>query len=215
MTPTTDQTLDIEGCRRQRPYRRREYLGRILWALASPLFRLSPRPLFGWRRFLLRLFGARIGRQAHVYPSVRIYLPWNLILGEESSIGEWALIYNLGPVTIGKRATVSHRAHLCAGTHDYRDPSLPLLRLPIEIGAQAWICADAFVGPNVRVGEGAIVGAAAVVVRDVPAWQIVAGNPARVIKERKLDPAHVFVLNGDPADMSAAASSVGTADRTR
>lgn len=154
--------------------------------LVTPLFRYSPRPLFGWRRFLLRLFGARVGRQAHVYPSARVYLPWNLTLGAEASIGEWALVYNLGPVEIGAQATVSHRAHLCAGTHDYRDPALPLLRLPIVIGSQAWICADAFIGPNVRVGEGAIIGAAAVVVRDVPPWRIVAGNPARVIKTREL-----------------------------
>lgn len=179
--------LDIEGCRRLRPYSRGEYLGRILWALTTPLFRLSPRPLFGWRRFLLRLFGAQVGHQVHVYPSAVVYLPWNLTIGDKASIGEWALVYNLGRVTIGARATVSHRAHLCAGTHDYRDPIMPLLRLPIEIGPQAWICADAFIGPNVRIGEGAIVGAAAVVVRDVPNWRIVAGNPAREIKERQLD----------------------------
>jgi len=179
-------SLAIDACRRQRPYSRREYVARVLWAWTQPLFRFSPRPLFGWRRLLLRLFGARIGRQAHIYPSAQIYLPWNLTLGEEASIGEWALVYNLGPVSIGDRATISHRAHLCAGTHDYRDPTLPLQRLPIEIGAQAWICADAFVGPGRCVGEGAIVGAAAVVVQDVLPWQIVGGNPARVIKTRVL-----------------------------
>ncbi|MEA1049018.1 putative colanic acid biosynthesis acetyltransferase [Lamprobacter modestohalophilus] len=178
--------LDVTACRKERPYRASEYLGRMLWSLATPLFRLSPRSFFGWRRFLLRAFGAQIGREAHVYPSVHIYLPWMLTLGEQASIGEWSLIYNLGPVTIGERATISHRAHLCAGTHDYRDPVLPLQRLPIEIGAQAWVCADAFVGPGRRVGEGAIVGAAAVVMSDVPDWQIVAGNPARVIKQRVL-----------------------------
>ncbi len=176
--------LNIAACRGLRPYSQREYLLRILWALAIPLFRFSPRPFFGWRRMLLRVFGAQVGAGAHVYPSARIYLPWNLALGEECSIGEWALVYNLGPVAIGDRATISHRAHLCAGTHDYRDPTLPLLRLPIEIGSQAWVCADAFIGPGRKVGEGAIVGAAAVVVSDVPAWQIVGGNPARVIKTR-------------------------------
>lgn len=178
--------LNVESCRRLKPYSSREYLGRVLWTMASPLFRFSPRPFFGWRRLLLRLFGAHIGSEAHVYPSARIYLPWNLSMGNQASIGEWALVYNLGPVTIGERATISHRAHLCAGTHDYRDPNLPLLRLPIAIGAQAWICADAFVGPGRSVGEGAIVGAGAVVVEDVPRWQIVAGNPARVIKPRTL-----------------------------
>lgn len=178
--------LQVGECRRQLPYSRREYIGRVLWTFMSPFFRWSPRPLFGWRRFLLRLFGARIGDQAHIYPSARIYLPWNLSLGAEASIGEWVLIYNLGRVTIGAQATVSHRAHLCAGTHDYRDPALPLQRLPIEIGPQAWVCADAFVGPNVRVGAGAIVGAAAVAMLDVPAWTIVAGNPAEYVKDRVL-----------------------------
>ena len=179
--------LDVKANRRQRPYSASEYLGRVLWTLVSPLFRYSPRPLFGWRRFLLRIFGAKIGRSAHVYPSAYIYIPWNLSLGDQASIGEWALIYNLGQVSIGKQATISHRAHLCAGTHDYQDPSLPLQRLPITIDEKAWVCADAFVGPGRHVGEGAIVGAAAVVVRDVLPWQIVAGNPARLVKTRKLN----------------------------
>lgn len=186
MSDNDPHQLDIAACRQARPYRQLEYLGRVLWALATPLFRFSPRPLFAWRRLLLRLFGAQMGHDAHIYPTARIYLPWNLTLGDQASIGEWALIYNLGPVDIGARATISHRAHLCAGTHDYRDPALPLLRLPIAIGPQAWVCADAFVGPGRRVGEGAIVGAAAVVVEDVPPWHIVAGNPARVIKKREL-----------------------------
>lgn len=180
-------SLDIDQCRHQRPYTPGEYIGRICWALMSPLFRWSPRPFFGWRSLMLRLFGARIGRNVHIYPSTRIYLPWNLTVGPQASIGEWALVYNLGPVRIGEQATVSHRAHLCAGTHDYRDPALPLLRQPIEVGRRAWICADAFVGPNVRIGEGAVVGAGSVVVRDVPDWCIVAGNPARILKERVLN----------------------------
>lgn len=179
-----NQRLAIDECRRLRPYSRREYVGRLLWSFASPFFRFSPRVLFGWRRFLLRIFGARIARNAHIYPSAKVYVPWNLTLGEEASIGEWALIYNLGPVEIGDRATISHRAHLCAGTHDYRDATMPLCRLPIEIGANAWVCADSYIGPGCRIGEGAIVGAGAVVVNDVPAWQIVVGNPAQIIKSR-------------------------------
>ena len=178
--------LNISKCRNLRPYKFSEYIGRILWTIISPFFQYSPRPFFAWRRFLLRLFGAKIGKKAHIDPSARIYLPWNLILGDEASIGEKALIYNLGKITIGDRATISQRAHLCAGTHNYSDPSMPLLRLPIKIGAQAWICADVFVGPNIKIGESAIVGAASVVVKDVPPWKIFAGNPARFIKKRIL-----------------------------
>lgn len=186
MPETPGSGLDIAACRNLRPYSRAEYAGRLLWALAQPLFRFSPRPLFAWRRMLLRLFGAQVGARVHIYPSARIYLPWMLKVGDHASIGEWALVYNLGPVELGPRATVSHRAHLCAGTHDYTQPQLPLIRSSIHIGGQAWVCADAFVGPGVRVGTGAIVGAAAVAVRDVPDWTIVAGNPARPIKQRRL-----------------------------
>jgi putative colanic acid biosynthesis acetyltransferase WcaF len=108
------------------------------------------------------------------------------VLGAQSSVGEDVLVYNLGQVTIGDRATVSHRAHLCAGTHDHRDPTLPLIRASITIGPQAWVCAQAFVGPGVIVGEGAVVAAAAVVMREVAPWQIVAGNPGTVVGQREL-----------------------------
>lgn len=179
-------TLDIDSARHARPYSRKEYLGRMLWMLAWPLFRASPRPLFGWRRFLLRCFGARVGPAVHIYPSARIEIPWNLDIGAESSIGENVLVYSLGPVKIGPRSTVSHNAHLCAGSHDYRDPALPLLRLPVTVGADAWICAQSFVGPGVVVGDGAVVGAGAVVTRDVEPWTVVAGNPATFVKKREL-----------------------------
>lgn len=157
---------------------------RILWSFAQPLFRFSPRPFFGWRRFLLRCFGAKIGRSVHIYPSATIYLPWNLNVGDQSAIGEYAFIYNLGPVILGERVTISHRAHLCAGTHDHTKRDFPLIRPPITIASDAWICADAFVGPDVTVGKGAIVGARAVAMKDVEPWSIVVGNPARESKKR-------------------------------
>jgi putative colanic acid biosynthesis acetyltransferase WcaF len=125
-----------------------------------------------------------VGRNVNIYPSSVIYFPWQLEIGDWSAIGEDALIYNLGRVTIGERVTISHRAHLCAGTHDYRKSDMPLLKPPIVVKDQAWICANAFVGPGVTVGQGAIVAAAAVVMRDVPDWQIVAGNPAVPVKKR-------------------------------
>ena len=118
--------------------------------------------------------------------SAKICLPWTLAIGNKSHIGEWALICNLGPVTICERVTVSHRAQLCAGTHDYSDSALPLLRLSITIEAKAWVCAGAFFGPDVTVREAAIAGAAATVTRDVEPWVIVAGNLASFIKKRQM-----------------------------
>ena len=179
-------SLDISINRRAQKYSRCEQLRRVLWGVGKLFFRFSPRPCFGWRRFVLRCFGATVGRNVNTYPSTRIYFPWNLTAGDWSALGEEVFIYNLGPVTLGEKVTVSHRAHLCAGTHDYTQPDLPLLKPPIEIKSQAWVCADAFVGPGVTVGEGAVVGARAVVMKNVEPWMVVAGNPAREIKRREL-----------------------------
>jgi putative colanic acid biosynthesis acetyltransferase WcaF len=179
-------TLDIAANRRARKYSPSQLFKRVLWGGGRLFFRLSPRPCFGWRRFVLRCFGAKIGAHVNVYPSTRIYFPWNLTVGDWSAIGEDAFIYNLGPVSLGAKTTVSHRAQLCAGTHDYTRPDLPLLKPPIVVHDQAWICADAFVGPGVTVGEGAVIGARSVVIKNVEPWTVVAGNPAKMIKKRVL-----------------------------
>jgi putative colanic acid biosynthesis acetyltransferase WcaF len=154
---------------------------RVAWTL---LYRPSPIVCHGWRRAILRLFGARVGRGAHPYPSCRIWAPWNLTLGDHSCLGDGVECYSVARIALGAHAIVSQRSHLCAATHDYEDPAFPLVARPIVIGAYAWVAAEAFVGPGVAVGEGAVVGARAVVVRDVPAWSVVAGNPARVVKWR-------------------------------
>ncbi len=167
-------------------YTASEQLRRILWSVGQWLVRLSPRPLFAWRRVVLRLFGAKIGRHVNVYPSTRFYMPWNVEIGDWSAVGEDVLIYSLGQVTIGERATISYRAHVCAGTHDLRDPALPLLKPAVRIESGAWIGTDAFIGPGVVVGADAIVGARAVVVRSVLPRAIVAGNPARPIGVREM-----------------------------
>lgn len=177
---------DVTYNRAVTKWSRRAQIGRILWALSSPLFTLSPRPFWAWRRALLRAFGARVGRQVHIYPTVRITIPWNLAIGEQAAIGDHAILYALGPIQIGARATISQYAHLCAGTHDWRDPAMPLVKAPILVGKEAWVCANALVGPGVTVGDRAIVGAGAVTMKDVEAGMIVAGNPAKKIAERPM-----------------------------
>ena len=181
---TGESKLDIQANRAARKYSRGEMLRRVAWMIGQPLFRFSPRTLFAWRRWLLRLFGARIGEHVNVYSTATIYMPWNLTVKDWSAIGEHAYIYNLGPITIGKHVTISQRAHLCAGTHDYTRADLPLVKPPIRVDDFVWICADAFVGPGVTVGEGAVIGARAVITRDVEPWAVMAGNPARFIKRR-------------------------------
>ena len=180
-------SLDIQANRSMRKWTRREQVGRVLFACIVPFFRLSPRPLWGVRRAILRAFGARIGADVHITPSVAITIPWNLSVGDRAAVGERAILYALGPIMIGADATISQGAHICAGTHDFRDPAMPLLKPPVTIGAGAWICADAFVGPGVSVGELAVVGARAVAMRDVEAAAIVVGNPARTVGTRRMD----------------------------
>ena len=176
--------LNIKENRGAAKYTKRVLFARVLWGIGKCFFRCTPRSCFGLRRSILRLFGASVGENVNIYPSALIYFPWNLEIGDDSSIGEWALIYNLGQITIGERTTVSQRVHLCAGTHDYKDPAMQLLTPSIVIGDDAWICADAFVGPSIRIGDHAIVAAVSVVVKDVANSQIVGGNPAKFIKER-------------------------------
>ena len=169
--------VDVTRNRRVRSWTMRENIVRVLWAVVQPTFRFSPRPLWGWRRAMLRAFGARVGAQVHVHPTVRITMPWHLRIDAQAAVGDRVSLYALGQIHIGARAAVSQNAHLCAGTHDWRDPSRPLLKTPISIGADAWVCADAFVGPGVRIGAGAILGARAVAMKDVPAGYIGVGNP--------------------------------------
>ena len=178
--------LKIEENRAAQKYPLGIQLKRMGWAIGRVLFRLAPRPLFGFRRVLLRLFGAKVGRHVNISNTATVYFPWNLEVGDWSAIGEHAYVYNLGKVIIGEKATISQRAHLCAGSHDYTDPTLPLLTPPISVGDQSWICADVFIGPGVTIGEGAVVGARSVVVKDVESWAVVGGNPARFIKKREL-----------------------------
>ncbi len=171
--------------RTQPSFSRGNRIGRVLWATVYwTLFRPSPRPLHAWRAFLLRLFGARMGKGTHIYPGVRIWAPWNLECGDAVGVASGAILYNQGFITLGRRAVVSQGAHLCAGTHDHEQPGFPLVTRPITVGAEAWLGAECFVMPGVVIGEGAVVGARSVVVKDTPAWMVCVGNPAKPVKPR-------------------------------
>lgn len=183
---TEPSPSQIATLRNTSPVPRNERVRRLLWSMVQATFyRGSFHTWSGWRATLLRAFGARVGRQCTIRRTSRVYYPWKLVLGDFSSLGDAAEVYNLGPVTIGQRVTVSQEAYLCAGTHDYTRITMPLVTMPITIGDDAWICARAFVGPGISIGEGAIVAACAVAVKDVPPWTIVGGNPAKAVKTRE------------------------------
>lgn len=161
---------------------------RLLWRIVYILFfRLSPLPLSFWRRFLLRSFGAHIGSKILIYPSVEIWAPWNLSIGDRSVIGPNVALYNVDRIEIAEDVTVSQNSHLCTATHNIESRFRELQHAPIVIKKGAWIFADAFLSMGVCIGEGAIVGARSVVAKSVEAQNVVVGNPAVVIKRRQLD----------------------------
>jgi putative colanic acid biosynthesis acetyltransferase WcaF len=141
--------------------------------------------MHAWRATLLRAFGAKLGPNCHFYSGSRIWAPWNLICADQVTAADGAEIYNPAPVYLGSHAIVSQNAYLCGATHDYNDPGFPLLAYTTQIGAYAWICARASVGPGVNVGEGAVLGLASVATRDLNAWCVYAGSPAVKVKERR------------------------------
>ena len=167
---------------------RKNQIARFAWGivwflLARPL----PRRLGnGWKLLLLRLFGARIHSKAVVYSNVRIYMPWNLEMEEYSCLAPEVDCYNAAKIKIGAHTTISQKTYLCAATHDITKGYYPLITAPIIIKDQAWIAADAFIGPGVTIGQGAVVGARACVFKDVEPWTIVGGNPAKFIKKREI-----------------------------
>jgi putative colanic acid biosynthesis acetyltransferase WcaF len=175
--------IDIVQHLRNRNYSRSIQLKRVLWAVCQPMFAWSPSPLHAWRNFLLRLLGAQIGRGVRLHPSVRVMFPWNLRFADHIVIGRGVNLYALAPIVIHSHVLISQGAHLCAGSHDYRQANFPIAHAPIEIHSGAWLAADAFIGPGVIVGAGAVVGARAVVVRPVESGTLVAGNPARRLKK--------------------------------
>jgi putative colanic acid biosynthesis acetyltransferase WcaF len=158
---------------------------RVAWnAVYLVLFRPSPKIFHGWRRMLLRAFGAEIHPTAKVFPSAKIWAPWNLSMDEYSCLSFNVDCYCVAPVRIGAHSTISQYSYLCTASHDIHDPAMRLTTAPITIGDGAWVCADVFVAPGVTIGGGAVVGARASVFEDVPAWSVAAGNPCRVLRER-------------------------------
>ena len=156
------------------------------------LYRPSPTPLHAWRRLLLRVFGAKIGKPAYLYPSSRVWAPWNLEMGNHSTLASNVDCYCVDKVVIGSFTTVSQYSYLCTATHDYTDPSIEyrpqmqLVTAPIKLGDRVWLTADVFVGPGVHIEDGTVILARSSVFGDLPSWVVACGNPAKVTKKRLL-----------------------------
>jgi len=185
MNPTNrSEIFNVQLHRGNDNYRPEEYRRRVLWRVVKPLLRLIPRFLYGWRNSILRLFGAKIGTAVRIYPSVDIFFPWNIKIGDEVTIGDKVQLYSLGKIIIGDGTMISYEAHFCAGSHDYMERNLPLLKPEIRLGQGIWVCSEAFIGPGVEIGDFSIIGARAALFKSFPDFSIIGGNPAKWLKER-------------------------------
>jgi putative colanic acid biosynthesis acetyltransferase WcaF len=154
------------------------------WIVEGSLFRWSPQFLYGWRSFLLRLFGAKLGASVKMRPSVQITYPWKLNIGSNSWIGDDVVLYTLGSISIGSNTVVSQKSYLCAADHDYKDSAFSIRERTITIGDGVWIAADVFVGPGVSVDNDVVVGARSSVFTDLPSGYICKGNPCQPMRPR-------------------------------
>lgn len=161
----------------------------VWWLVQWFLLRPSPQVLYDFRRNLLRMFGARVGKHVLVRPSVWITYPWKVSIGDYSWIGDEVVLYSLGQVEIGAHTVISQRSYVCAALHDYSQVTFDIVAAPIHIADQVWLATDVFVGPGVSIGTGTVVGARSSVYQDLPAGVICHGNPARVIRPRDQKPA--------------------------
>lgn len=161
-------------------------LKRLTWNIVDILFfKTSPRPLHVWRSILLRLFGAKIGKGAHIYPGAKIWAPWNLIVADYVGIADGVTIYNMDKIHIGSYSVISQGAHLCGGSHDYNSSNFQLYAKPIILGQHVWICAEAFVSLGTNIPDGVVIGARSLVTKSIhEPWTVYAGHPAKLIGQR-------------------------------
>lgn len=154
------------------------------WLVQGSLFRYSPQFLYGWRRLLLRCFGADIGKKVLVRPTAIITYPWKVKIGDYSWIGDDVILYSLGEIEIGAHAVISQRSHLCTGSHDFKDVPFTIFASKITVHDEAWVASEVFIAPGITVGRGAVVGARSSVFNDLPAMSICVGSPAKPINSR-------------------------------
>lgn len=156
----------------------------LWWLVQSTLFSWSPQFLYGWRRFLLRSFGAKIGMGVLIRPTVRVTYPWKISVGDHSWIGDDVVLYSLEKIEIGKNSVISQKSYLCTGSHDHTSPTFDIFAKPIKIGDEVWVATDVFIAPGVQVGDGCVVGVSSTVLHDLPPGKICYGNPAKPVRDR-------------------------------
>lgn len=183
------KTTHTQSSPYESPWSLREQIGMLLWSGTWTLLcAWTPKPLNPWRLFVLRIFGTQISGTPFVHARARIHIPWKLRLAHRACLGDRANAYTLGEIFLGEGSTIAQEAYLCTGTHDFASPALPLQTTPIVVGKDVFVGARAFILPGVILGDRSIIGAGAVVTKNVEANTIVAGNPAKIVGTRPAAP---------------------------
>ena len=182
---SSPKVQDLSSFRLPRHFRGRSAIVvQLWWAVQATVFHGSPQIFYGFRRWLLRLFGARVGKGVLIRPSATFTYPWKVTVGDDVWIGDNVVVYSLGEIVIGSNVVVSQKSYLCAATHDYRSRSFDMLASKIVIDDEVWVSADVFVAPGVKIGKGAVVGARSSVFRDLPPMMVSMGSPAQPLRPR-------------------------------
>jgi putative colanic acid biosynthesis acetyltransferase WcaF len=178
---------DLGQFRMPRGFRGRSAIAvQIWWILQDTLFRWSPQAFYPWRNFLLRIFGAKIGKAVKFRSTVRVTYPWKLTVGDDVWIGDDCVFYNLGEIVIGSSVAIAHNVYFCTGLHDYTKIAFPIKQEPIHVEDEVWLPNDIFIGPGVTIGRGTVVGARSTVLRDLPPGMICYGYPAKAVRPREV-----------------------------
>lgn len=151
------------------------------------LFRFTPPFIFNkWRIFLLKLFGAKISWSAKIYPSVKIFKPWLLEMGDNSCLGRNVNCYNYDSIYVGTKSIISQNSFLCTASHNYNSKKFELITDKIVIKKNVWVAANCFVGPGVTMNDDSVLLAMSNLLNDAKKKYIYAGNPAKLKKIRKV-----------------------------
>jgi putative colanic acid biosynthesis acetyltransferase WcaF len=163
---------------------RNAFVVQLWWIVQGTFFRMSPQFLYGFRNFLLRLFGAKIGKKVIIRPTARITYPWKVSIGDYSWIGDDVVLYSLGEIEIGKNVVISQKSYICTASHDYLQSDFPIFAKKSTIEDECWLATDVFVSPGITIGEGSVIGSRSSVYKDIPSNKVCIGSPAKIIRER-------------------------------
>lgn len=163
---------------------RNAFVVQLWWIVQGTFFRMSPQFLYGFRNFLLRLFGAKIGEKVIIRPTARITYPWKVSIGDYSWIGDDVVLYSLGEIEIGKNVVISQKSYICTASHDYLQSDFPIFAKKSTIEDECWLATDVFVSPGITIGEGSVIGSRSSVYKDIPSNKVCIGSPAKIIRER-------------------------------